>query len=65
MTSGSLCDLEAQEAAIALCNTLEACLVPTPQQIIRVANRVTQNWLLKVGLCGKKGVTGDAFNHII
>ncbi|MEH2258927.1 DUF416 family protein [Nostoc sp.] len=34
-------DVEAQEAGIAICNTLEACLNPTPQQIIRVANCVT------------------------
>lgn len=38
---GGLSDMEAQEAAIAICNTLEACLNPTPQQIIRVANCVT------------------------
>jgi hypothetical protein len=34
-------DVEAEEAAIAICNTLEACLNPTLQQIIRVANCVT------------------------
>ncbi len=39
--SNLIYDVEAQEAAIAICNTLEACLDPTPQQIIRVANCVT------------------------
>lgn len=34
-------DVEAQEAGIAVCVTLEACLSPTPQQIIRVASCVT------------------------
>jgi uncharacterized protein len=34
-------DIEAEEAAIAICITLEACLDPTPQQIIRVASCVT------------------------
>ncbi|GAA6617116.1 DUF416 family protein [Scytonema sp. NUACC26] len=34
-------DVEAQEAAIAICNTLEACLDPTPEQIIKVATCVT------------------------
>ncbi|MDF5725293.1 MAG: DUF416 family protein [Rhizonema sp. PD37] len=40
---GGLSDMEAQEAAIAICNTLEACLDPTPQQIIKVANCVTDS----------------------
>lgn len=34
-------DVEAQEAAIAICNTLEACLDPTSQQIIKVARCIT------------------------
>ena len=38
---GGLSDMLAQEAAIAICNSLEACLDPTPQQIIKVVNCVT------------------------
>ena len=38
---GGSYDVGAQEAAIAVCGTLEACLDPTPQRIIRVANCVT------------------------
>lgn len=33
--------LEAQEAAFALCNTLEACLNPTPKAILKVAEHAT------------------------
>ncbi|XZO03390.1 MAG: DUF416 family protein [Microcoleus sp.] len=33
--------LEAQEAAFALCNTLEACLNPTPEAILKVAEHAT------------------------
>ncbi|WP_448268419.1 DUF416 family protein [Nostoc sp. DSM 114159] len=38
--SGSQYDVEAQEAASAICFTLEACLDPTPKNIIKVAKCV-------------------------
>ena len=38
---GGFYDVEAQEAAIAICVTLETCLDPSVQQIIRVVNCVT------------------------
>jgi uncharacterized protein len=41
---GGLHDYEAQEAAIAVCVTLEACLDPSSQQIMRVAQCVTNTF---------------------
>ncbi|OUL35327.1 hypothetical protein BV375_02410 [Nostoc sp. 106C] len=38
--SGSQYDVEAQEAASAICFSLEACLDPTPKNIIKVAKSV-------------------------
>jgi len=38
--SGSQYDVEAQEAASAICFTLEACFAPTPKNIIKVAKCV-------------------------
>lgn len=38
--SGSYYGLEAQEAALAICELLDASLDPTPQQIVKIAKRV-------------------------